>query len=137
MDLNIKRVDRESVMELRGDALQLGITLRELCIRKLGIKDQRLEVQSDTERTSTAVAGGDKSPDRSREIDLGQRPANSRRPDLGTSTEVPSGSLDNGSGDRAAKNCRGCGEPMKVVKGKWVCGDDFCWMVSKDQGSAE
>ena len=37
MDLNIKRVDKESVQSLKGDALAIGISLRELCIRKLGI----------------------------------------------------------------------------------------------------
>jgi hypothetical protein len=38
MDLNIRNVEKESVMELKGDALTLGLSLRELCIRKLGIK---------------------------------------------------------------------------------------------------
>ena len=37
MDLNIRNVDRESVKSLKSDALELGFSLRELCIKKLGI----------------------------------------------------------------------------------------------------
>lgn len=40
VDLNIRRVDRESVRRLKQAALAEGISLRDLCIRKLGIRGE-------------------------------------------------------------------------------------------------
>jgi hypothetical protein len=45
MDLNIRNVDGELVRELKVEALTLGLTLRELCIRKLRGPVAQLEEQ--------------------------------------------------------------------------------------------
>jgi hypothetical protein len=40
MDLNIKRVKRESVQRLKVEAVGRGVTLRDLCIKTLGIEGE-------------------------------------------------------------------------------------------------
>jgi len=55
MDLNIRRVDRESVKGLKSEALEVGVSLRDLCIEKLGIKSAAGGLKNGT--GSSGVAG--------------------------------------------------------------------------------
>ena len=53
MDLNIRKVDRESVKRLKQDALACGVSMRELAIQRMGIlseKSKEVSVEQD-ERT--------------------------------------------------------------------------------------
>ena len=60
MDLNIRRVDRESVKGLKSEALDVGVSLRDLCIEKLGIKSAARGLKNGYESGghSSVKAGG-------------------------------------------------------------------------------
>ena len=58
MDLNIKRVSRESVQRLKVEAAERNCTLRSLCLERLGIEGENGTNQNDDAGTGGSCEAG-------------------------------------------------------------------------------
>ena len=130
MDLNIRRVDRESVKGLKSEALEGGVSLRELCIEKLGIKSAAGGLKNGVHGESVGEVDGSREASGSR-VRSGVRAGTGKG--RGTAVHGSVGKADvRGYDDRAvddpgvaevgsAPTCRACEGTLRLKNGKRVC----------------
>jgi hypothetical protein len=124
MDLNIRNVDGELVRGLKVEALTLGLTLRELCIRKL-----RGTVAQLAEQEPHKIQGA------------GSIPAGPTTPNISELKAICAGQVpddDPPEPEDMMPTCCECDKPLraKMYRGvavAWACADPGCPMFGREK----
>jgi hypothetical protein len=148
MDLNIRQVDKESVKALKKSAVDAGVSLRDYCIRVLGIRSEGVvsevvegggkTISATVRRSGNQVGGREVSPVRRQAVRRVETEV--ARPDTRSGGDEEAVVEDSLAPEEPAKRyCKNpdCGKVLQEKLGFWVCPDvNGCGLGGKQQGRA-